>query len=103
MVCFVLAGLGNGLFDPALSAHLLDITPPEHTARLMGIKATAGSFGNLLGPALVVLFVSFASPQVIFLAAGSLIILLTIASAFVLRARPAKAPAPSLSDAPVPQ
>ena len=82
---FMLAGLGNGLFDPALSAHILDITPSEHTARVMGLKATAGSLGNMLGPALVVLLTPFVSPQVVFLIASALVILLTLASAFVLR------------------
>jgi MFS family permease len=101
VVSFILAGLGNGLFDPALSAHLLDITPPEHTARVMGIKATAGSFGNLLGPALVVVLTSIAGPRVIFLAAASLVIVLTLASAFVLRVPPGKKAAPHLSNAAV--
>lgn len=81
---FILAGLGNGLFDPALSAHILDITPPEYTARIMGLKATAGSLGSMLGPALVVLFTPFAGPQVVFLMAAALVIALTLASAFAL-------------------
>lgn len=85
VVSFILAGLGNALFDPALSAHILDITPPEHTARIMGLKATAGSLGNMLGPALVVLFTPFLSPQGVFLVASALIIVLTLASAFALR------------------
>jgi len=85
VVSFILAGLGNGLFDPALSAHILDITPPEHTARIMGLKATAGSLGSMLGPALVVLFTPFVGPQVVFLVASALVIVLTLASAFALR------------------
>ena len=85
VVSFILAGLGNGLFDPALSAHILDITPPEHTARIMGFKATAGSLGNMLGPALVVLFTPFVSPQVVFLVASAVVIVLTLASACGLR------------------
>jgi MFS family permease len=85
VVSFLLAGLGNSLFDPALSAHILDITPSEHTARVMGFKATAGSLGNMLGPALIVLFTPFLSPQVVFLAAAALIMAITLASAFGLR------------------
>jgi MFS family permease len=84
VVSFLLAGLGNSLFDPALSAHILDITPPEHTARIMGFKATAGSLGNMLGPALVVLFTPYVRPQGVFLVAA-LIIVITLASAFALR------------------
>ena len=86
VVSFLLAGLGNGLFDPALSAHILDITPPEHTARIMGLKGTVGSLGNMLGPALVVGFTSWVSPQGVFLMAAALVGMLAFATALVLRA-----------------
>jgi MFS family permease len=86
MVSFILAGLGNALYDPALSAHLLDIAPPESTARIMGLKATTGSLGNMLGPALVVLFTPFVSPQVVFLISTALVFVLILVSAFALRA-----------------
>jgi MFS family permease len=85
VVSFILAGLGNALYDPALSAIILDITPSEHTARTMGLKATAGSLGSMLGPALVVLFTPLVSPQVVFLVASTLVIALILASAFALR------------------
>jgi len=85
VVSFILAGLGNALYDPALSAFILDITPPENTAGMMGLKSTAGSFGNLLGPMLVVLITPFVTPQVVFLIAASLVIFLTFASGLVLR------------------
>jgi DHA1 family tetracycline resistance protein-like MFS transporter len=84
---FLLAGLGNALFDPALSAHILDITPPEHKARIMGIKGTVGSLGNMLGPALVVLFTPFMNAQGVFLIATFLVILLTITSGLTLKVR----------------
>lgn len=77
---FILAGLGNAIFDPALSAHILDIAPPEHKARVMGIKSTVGSIGNLMGPALVVLFTPFMGPQVVFLISASLVWVLAVAS-----------------------
>lgn len=85
VVSFILAGLGNALYDPALSAFILDITPPENTAGMMGLKSTAGSFGNLLGPMLVVLITPFVTPQVVFLIAASLVIFLTFVSGLVLR------------------
>jgi DHA1 family tetracycline resistance protein-like MFS transporter len=85
VVSFLLAGLGNALFDPALSAHILDITPSEQTARMMGIKGTVGSLGNMLGPALVVLFTPFAGPQVVFLISAALVFVLTFASGVGLR------------------
>lgn len=85
VVSFILAGLGNALYDPALNALILDIIPPEHTTGMMGLKGTAGSLGNLLGPALVVLFTPFVSPQIVFLIATGLILTLVLASGLVLR------------------
>ncbi len=79
---FVLAGLGSALIDPALSAALLDIAPPKHQARLLGLKSTAGSVGNILGPALVVLFTASLSARGVFLAAAGTVLvaaLLTVA------------------------
>jgi MFS family permease len=65
VVSFLLAGLGNALYDPALSALILDISPPGHTAGMMGLKSTAGSLGSLLGPGLLVLFTPFVTPQMV--------------------------------------
>jgi MFS family permease len=70
---FVVAGLGNALFDPALSASILDIAPAEHQSHILGIKSTAGSLGNILGPALVVLFTPFLEARGIFLAATGIV------------------------------
>ena len=70
---FVVAGLGNALFDPALSASILDIAPAQHQSRILGIKSTAGSLGNILGPALVVLFTPFLEARGIFLAATGIV------------------------------
>jgi predicted MFS family arabinose efflux permease len=72
-ISFVIAGLGNALFDPALSASILDIAPAEHQARILGIKSTAASLGNILGPALVVLFTSFLDARGIFLIATGIV------------------------------
>lgn len=82
---FIVAGLGNALHNPALSAIVLDITPPEQTAGIMGLKATAGSLGSMLGPAPVVLFTASAGPQIVFLIAITLMLLLTLASGLALR------------------
>ena len=86
MVSFILTGLGNALFDPALNALLLDTTPPENTGRIMGIKGTVSSLGNMLGPGLVVLVTPFVGPRVVFLISAVLIFMLTLTSAFALRA-----------------
>jgi len=85
IVSFIIAGLGNAIYDPALSAYILDITPPEHKARIMGIKSTVGSFGNMLGPALVVLFTPFTGPQTVFLISAGLVFILTVTSGLALR------------------
>ena len=82
---FILAGLGNAIFDPALSALILDLTPAEYTARMMGLKGTVGSLGNMLGPALVVLITPFIRPQIVFLISAAFVLLLTLASTFALR------------------
>jgi DHA1 family bicyclomycin/chloramphenicol resistance-like MFS transporter len=88
VVSFLLAGLGNAIFDPALSALILDLTPSEYTAGMMGLKGTVGSLGNMLGPALVVLVTPFVGPQIVFLVSAVFVLLLTLASTFGLRVPP---------------
>ena len=80
---FVIAGLGNALFDPALNAYILDITPMEHHGRILGIKSTAGSLGSILGPALVVLLAERLSAQGIFMVATGVVILITLMFLFI--------------------
>ena len=75
---FVIAGLGNALFDPALSAQILDIAPAEHQAHILGLKSTAGSLGNILGPALVVLYTPWLPAQGIFLTAVGMVLVITL-------------------------
>lgn len=79
---FVIAGLGEALVNPALSAAYLDITPVEHRSRAMGIKTAIGSLGSLLAPALVTVAIPYVSPQGMFFIAASLI-LLTALTVFV--------------------
>ncbi|HSB91381.1 MAG TPA: MFS transporter [Anaerolineales bacterium] len=84
VVSFVIAGIGNALYEPALSAMVLDIAPSEHTAGMLGLRTTAGSIGSMLGPGLVVLSASFLTPQVGFLMATALVAFLALASAWRL-------------------
>lgn len=84
VLSFTLAGLGNALYDPALSALILDITPTENTTGMMGLKSAAGSLGNLIGPALLVLVTPFVRSQIIFLIATVLVLMLTLASVLLL-------------------
>jgi DHA1 family multidrug resistance protein-like MFS transporter len=83
-VSFVLAGLGNALYDPPLNALLPDMTPSDQTAGVLGLKSTAGSLGSLLGPALVVQVTPLVSPQIVFLMAAALVCMLTLAAGWVL-------------------
>ncbi len=75
----MLAGLGNALFDPALTASLLDIAPAKHQSRILGIKSTAGSLGSILGPFLVILFTSTVNARGIFLVAVGVVLLTVLA------------------------
>lgn len=81
---FILAGLGNALFDPALTAYILDITAADHKGRVLGLKSTAGSIGSLLGPVMVILFTPVVSAQGIFLIAAVLVALIALTSLLVL-------------------
>lgn len=78
-VSFMVAGFGNALFDPALSASLLDIAPAKHQSRILGIKSTAGSLGSILGPSLLILFTSSVNVRVIFLLAVAVVVLTVFA------------------------
>ena len=88
---FVIAGLGNALFDPALSASILDIAPAEHQARLLGLKSTVGSLGSILGPALVVLLATALQARGIFLAATASVCAIILVVALAGRGRNAAA------------
>jgi MFS family permease len=85
VVSFIVAGMGNALYDPPLSAMILDVIPPEYTASMLGLKSTAGSIGSTLGPALVVLFAPYLRPQDGFLIATVLVSMFALASGLVLR------------------
>jgi MFS family permease len=75
MVCFLIAGLGNALFDPAIGASILDIAPAEHQARNLGLRSTAASLGNILGPGLLVITTGVLEPRGVFLAATGIVCL----------------------------
>jgi DHA1 family multidrug resistance protein-like MFS transporter len=79
---FIIAGFGNALYDPALSAYILDITPIKYHGQILGIKSMAGSLGSILGPALVVLFTEILSAQGIFMIAMGAVLLITFVFLF---------------------
>ena len=72
IAAFVIAGVGEALVNPALTAAYLDITPEEHRSRAMGIKTAVGSLGSLLAPALVAVLVSSVSPQGVLLTSATM-------------------------------
>jgi hypothetical protein len=57
----------------------------------MGLKSTAGSLGNMVGPGLVVLLTPYLVSQQIFLISLILVVLITVLSGLTLRA-PAERP-----------
>lgn len=71
---FVVAGLGEALVTPALTAAYLDITPPAHRSRAMGMKAAVASLGSLLAPALAIAVVRSAPAQRAFLLSAALVL-----------------------------
>ena len=85
IVAFIVAGFGEALVNPALSAAYLDITPEEHRSRAIGIKAAVGSAGSLLAPALLTVASPYLAARGVFLVAGSLIALTALFVLIVLR------------------
>lgn len=75
---FVCAGFGNALYDPALNASILEISPAEHRSRILGIKSMVGSVGSIVGPALAALLNGSVDAHGIFLGAVAIVILSTL-------------------------
>ncbi len=84
MMSFIVAGLGNALYEPSLSAIVLDITPSEHTAGMLGVRNTAGSLGSMLGPALVVLLTPLLAARTGFLIAAAVVVSLALLAGLAL-------------------
>ena len=74
IAAFIIAGIGEALVNPALSAAYLDITPDEHRSRAMGIKTAVGSLGSLLAPALLTVLVGDLAPRGVFFISAALIL-----------------------------
>jgi MFS family permease len=82
---FVVAGIGEALANPALTAAHLDITPEEHRSRVMGIKTAIGSLGSLLAPALVAILIRYLPPEGVFSISAALILLTALVVFIALR------------------
>jgi MFS family permease len=92
IAAFIIAGFGEALVNPALSAAYLDITPEEHRSRAIGIKTAIGSVGSLLAPALLTVVIRHLAPRGVFFVAGALIMLTALLVLTALRL-PARAEA----------
>jgi MFS family permease len=86
---FILAGLGNALFDPALSATLMDMTAAQHQARVQGVKSMASSLGAILGPGLAVALTPYLDAQAVFLVAVGIVALVLLTTAITPAVQPA--------------
>lgn len=85
IAAFIVAGLGEALVNPALSAAYLDLTPHEHRSRAIGIKTAIGSAGSLLAPALLTVAIRHVPARGVFLIAGALILSTALVVLVVLR------------------
>jgi len=85
---FVLAGLGNALFDPALSAAVMDATAQERQARVQGVKSAASSLGAILGPGLVAALSTSLDARIVFLTAVGIVVLTLLTTAWFPKSQP---------------
>ncbi|MBX3014980.1 MAG: MFS transporter [Caldilineaceae bacterium] len=85
LVTALVAGLGAGLMAPALSALYLDMSAPQHQARIMGVKNSALGLGGVVGPLLVVFVSQWTTPQGIFLTAAVLLLGVLVTTLLLLR------------------
>ena len=65
----IIAGLGEALLMPALSAYYLDIATPEHRSRVMGLKESAAAAGGVIGPLLITVLAGVITPDQVYLIA----------------------------------
>jgi MFS family permease len=73
IVVALLAGLGDALILPALSAFYLDITSERHRSQIMGVKESAVHLGGVAGPLAMVGVGAVFAPRGIFIGAGILV------------------------------
>lgn len=99
----VIAGLGNALLVPALSAYYIDITTEHHRSRILGFKESAASFGGVAGPLAVALVNPWTTPHGVFTIAALVMAAAAGLALVVLnRTRPAESNQPVEAALPVP-
>jgi DHA1 family tetracycline resistance protein-like MFS transporter len=91
-------GLGTAFITPALSAAYLDITAPQHRARVMGLKESMAALSGVVGPLASAMISGAFAPQQIFVMAAGLAVLATLVAlgVQVTAGRPACAECPPL-------
>jgi MFS family permease len=67
-----LAGMGNAIMSPAISAFYLDISAGEHRSRVVGVRESSLALGGVMGPLAVTAIAPFTTPQGIFWIAGAI-------------------------------
>jgi multidrug resistance protein len=87
----LVAGMGNGLTMPAMSAFYLDITSAQHRSRVMGIKESIVALGGVVGPLAVVVVSNLTTPQGVFIISATLLAG-TLLLALVALREPQRAP-----------
>ncbi len=80
-----LAGIGDALKGPALSAFALDLAEKRYRSRVIGLKESALALGGVAGPALVAIIGSRVLPQTIFMTAGIVVAFGALLALVVLR------------------
>ncbi len=79
------AGFGQALYSPALSAYYLDITAEEHRSRIVGIKESSLALGGVLGPMLIAVLAPRTTPQGIFWIAFGMVLVSLLLGVALLR------------------
>jgi multidrug resistance protein len=94
LVVAVIAGMGDALLYPALSAYYLDISGDQHRSRVMGLKESSAALGGVLGPLLVVGASGLMGAYGVFMIAFVIMIIVAVLAMIFLRT-PRKLPAES--------
>ncbi|UCC53488.1 MAG: MFS transporter [Anaerolineaceae bacterium] len=65
----VVAGTGEALLMPSLSAYYLDVASEQHRSRVMGLKESAAAAGGVAGPLLITAVAAALTAQQVYLVA----------------------------------